>query len=118
MATAKRVHTWRQRHPEEYLAYRKKRQLELRNIIDSAKDVPCADCSIRYPSYVMTFDHVRGVKSFSLGRVARYWSISLKKLLDVIAKCDVVCSNCHAIRTFSRRDDLYGGANGDEDTAS
>ena len=28
--------------------------------------------------------------------------ISLKKLSSEIAKCDIVCSNCHSLRTFQR----------------
>lgn len=69
-------------------------------IIYEAKSVPCADCGVSYPPYVMDFDH-RGdqpkVADISKMRVA-----ATQKVLDEIAKCDVVCSNCHRIRTFKR----------------
>lgn len=29
-------------------------------------------------------------------------------LPEEIAKCEVVCANCHAIRTFDRKADQYG----------
>lgn len=69
--------------------------------IRQAKDQPCVDCGVQYPYYVMQFDH-RGEepKRFALGRAsARSWAACLAE----IAKCDVVCANCHAERTHQRR---------------
>lgn len=77
-------------------AQRAKRDLGQVEII-VAKDKPCADCGVSYPHYVMDFDHVRGKKlcNVSSGRFHR----SMKRLLDEIAKCDVVCANYHRERT-------------------
>jgi len=47
----------------------------------------------------MQFDHVRGVKSFGIG--GRVTS-RVETLAAEIAKCDVVCANCHAERTHGR----------------
>ena len=73
-----------------------------RTIRDAAKDVPCKDCGNRFPSYVMDFDHIpeRGKKCFALsdGSGKRMPENRLRK---EIAKCDVICANCHRIRTFS-----------------
>ncbi len=72
-----------------------------RQVIIDAKNRPCMDCGNVYPSYVMDFDHRPDeVKSFTIG-----WGVgrNLDMLLLEIAKCDVVCSNCHRIRTFTRR---------------
>ena len=64
------------------------------------KDVPCAECGNRFPSCCMDFDHVRGKKSFTVGMSSnRSW----KSVLKEIAKCDIVCANCHRIRTTQRR---------------
>lgn len=75
---------------------RRMRNLEL---VQAKKAIPCTDCGIQYPPYVMDFDHLRD-KSFnismSLGR-------SPDLLLMEIEKCDVVCANCHRIRTHERR---------------
>ena len=56
------------------------------------------DCGQSYPSYVMDLDH-RGDK---VRNVARMVSLGLGEatVLAEIAKCDVVCSNCHRLRTF------------------
>jgi hypothetical protein len=71
-----------------------------RAIISAAKDKPCADCEVRYPVHVMDFDHVRGAK---VAAVSRMTSLSIAAVRKEIAKCDVVCSNCHRERTHQRR---------------
>lgn len=70
-------------------------------LVREAKSVPCADCGGHYPYYVMEFDHVRGVKKFRISR-ANTHTHSLGVLRTEIAKCEVVCANCHHIRTWSR----------------
>lgn len=65
----------------------------LRDIKDST---PCADCNIQYPYYVMDFDH-RENKSFNISVGANLYG--LEKILAEVAKCDVVCANCHRERT-------------------
>lgn len=74
-------------------------QQETRKIIDKIKDKPCADCGHRFPSVVMDFDHVDPTsKLFSIAnRMAR--TVSLEVLLAEISKCEVVCANCHRLRT-------------------
>ena len=70
-----------------------------RAIINEAKDRPCMDCDVGYPPYVMDFDHVRGTKRFTIGS-DRGLTSNLDELRAEIAKCDVVCANCHRERTF------------------
>ena len=70
-----------------------------RQLVRDAKSVPCMDCGESYPHYVMDLDHVRGEKRFMLSQA---YSQSTEDVLNELAKCDVVCSNCHRIRTFNR----------------
>lgn len=64
---------------------------------------PCADCNLFYPYYVMDFDHIDGTtKEFNISRMAAD-SHNREKILEEIDKCDLVCSNCHRIRTHERR---------------
>jgi lysyl-tRNA synthetase class I len=49
----------------------------------------------------MDFDHVRGRKHKNVSELID--SLSKKKIDEEIAKCEVVCSNCHRIRTHNRR---------------
>ena len=74
----------------------------LKDFLRQAKDVPCLDCQQRFPHYVMQFDHVRGKKEFGLGDIHRH-KPSLERVEAEVAKCEVVCANCHAIRTYTRR---------------
>ena len=62
---------------------------------------PCVDCKVQYPYYVMDFDHVRGRKHKNVSELIS--SLSKKKIDEEIAKCEVVCSNCHRIRTHERK---------------
>ena len=60
---------------------------------------PCADCGQQYPHYVTDFDHVRGVKR---AKVAECTNCSWRVFLEELIKCDLVCANCHRLRTFDR----------------
>lgn len=82
----------------------RKEQIKERNrafIQSVKKDVPCADCKNIFPPYVMDFDHVEK-KEFGISRAA-VSMVSLERLAEEIVKCDLVCANCHRIRTFNRR---------------
>lgn len=70
-----------------------------RELLRLAKDNPCADCGREYPYYVMDFDHARGTKRFE---IRAGLTKTVRMLLSEIAKCDVVCSNCHRERTHQR----------------
>lgn len=70
-----------------------------RAVAREAKSRPCADCGVAYPYYVMQFDHL-GDKSFNIG--TRGATGGRARLAAEIAKCQVVCANCHAERTFQR----------------
>ena len=93
-----------EQHKEYYLALQKKRVELHRQMIREAKNVPCADCGRRYPHYVMDFDHRPGEKKcFNVSIAAGQPRLSWAKLAAEIAKCDVVCANCHRERTHQRR---------------
>jgi hypothetical protein len=83
--------------------------LNARTFIDGYKNKPCADCGAAHPPWMMDFDHVTGEKSFNVSAGVCFGK---KKLLEEIAKCDVVCSNCHRNRTFMRRQDTRRAAIG------
>jgi hypothetical protein len=60
----------------------------------------CADCGYNANPIALDFDHVRGDKVCDVSK-AKLRSMAL--LVDEIAKCEVVCANCHRIRTDERR---------------
>lgn len=72
----------------------------------------CADCGLKSPHpEIYDFDHLPGSK--------KKWNIALlinkgtmDQLVAEIAKCEVVCSNCHRIRTSSRPGNKFGRDSG------
>lgn len=78
-----------------------KQKRSIRQFINSLKDIPCMDCNQKYPPYAMDFDHRPGTrKQFNISTGGP--GVSRTILLAEIAKCDIVCSNCHRIRTHNR----------------
>lgn len=72
-----------------------------RAYVDGKKSVPCVDCGGNFPPYVMEFDHKRD-KSRNVSIMAgQGWSLS--SIDEELSKCDVVCANCHKVRTYLRR---------------
>jgi hypothetical protein len=72
------------------------------NFLDWLKGVPCADCGVKFPPVCMDFDHVRGKKLFNLSDAkAVAWDI--ERIQAEVMKCEVVCSNCHRLRTQKRQ---------------
>jgi NAD-dependent dihydropyrimidine dehydrogenase PreA subunit len=62
----------------------------------------CFDCGAMLPHYVLEFDHKPEFEKInSPYRVMK--DLGLKKAWEEIAKCDVVCANCHRIRTYERK---------------
>jgi len=90
----------RERHIRNVRLLKQRQEVVNRRIIQQAKDVPCGDCGCRYPPWVMDFDHVRGRKA---GNVGEMLSAGTPALQREIAKCEVVCANCHRQRTHDRR---------------
>lgn len=65
---------------------------------------PCTDCGHAFHPVAMHWDHLPGrSKTADLAALARRGS--RKRVLDEIAKCELVCANCHAIRSHRRREE-------------
>lgn len=79
-------------------ASQKRRDLR-RWVYDLKEATPCTDCGKSYPYYVMDFDHLAD-KKILISKVVN--SGSWKQTKGEIAKCEIVCLNCHRIRTFNR----------------
>jgi len=84
-----------------------KRKAELYKYLRTLKEnSPCADCGSYYPYYVMDFDHVRGKKHANVMELVP--TLSRKKIDEEVAKCEIVCSNCHRERTHFRKQKKAG----------
>jgi hypothetical protein len=66
------------------------------------KENPCVDCGGRFHPAAMTFGHRPGTKKVNdLATLAISGCTGLFE--EELSKCDLVCSNCHAVRTYLRR---------------
>jgi endogenous inhibitor of DNA gyrase (YacG/DUF329 family) len=68
----------------------------------SLKSQPCTDCKKNYPICCMEFDHVRGKKIHNIGSMFAH-TYSRETIELEIAKCELVCANCHKVRTRNRK---------------
>ncbi len=76
---------------------------ERRKWLEKIKDRPCIDCGVKYPPYIMDFDHKDGVvKIASISWLALHNTSNLEVIKLEIAKCELVCANCHRQRTHDR----------------
>lgn len=73
---------------------------EISKFIRSKKEQPCTDCGQEFPHFVMDFDHV-GDKEFNISSAVRFGK-SIDTVTIEIEKCELVCANCHRIRTHAR----------------
>jgi hypothetical protein len=86
------------RYLERRTAYRR----DQGKLLAELRTVPCFDCGRTFPYFVMQFDHrdamtKRYVVTQMVGRAGT------QTILDEVAKCDVLCANCHRERTYQRR---------------
>lgn len=85
--------------------YYEKARARKKNLLDrlnEIKSVPCADCKNSFPPICMDFDHLPEFEKIQdiskmLKRKMAWATIEAE-----VKKCEVVCSNCHRIRTQNR----------------
>jgi hypothetical protein len=93
----------RQRYIDQAAEVKRRLRLERTTfLLEYFATHPCIDCGEPDP-VVLEFDHLRDT-SFDIGQklLHRNW----QAILDEIAKCEVVCANCHRRRTARRRGTL------------
>ena len=91
---------WYRANRERVFQRKSEKKARLRALVQQAKQRPCADCGVEYPYYVMDFDHVEGEKAMIVSDLVNFGSTT--RLLAELAKCEVVCSNCHRVRSWNR----------------
>lgn len=86
---------------QKYIDQAKARKALLKEEIWELKRQPCLDCGIMYEPWIMQFDHREGEEK--LGTISQWMNENRRnKVYEEIAKCDLVCANCHADRTYQR----------------
>lgn len=68
----------------------------------------CADCGLNPGPDLMQFDHLPelGEKAADISDLTGHWT-SWAKLRAELAKCELVCADCHWHRTLRRKGKVY-----------
>lgn len=82
-------------------ANRERYRNEVDDYLDSVKTKPCADCNKVFHPWIMEFDHVDDNKVTGVAQLRRL-KATLESIKREVAKCQLVCANCHRARTFGR----------------
>lgn len=110
------VRTYSQAHYQEHReSYIRRAKASNHLVIEAKRAIvarmrcqPCHDCRGTFPPYCMEFDHrsgrdATGRNSPEAIANAKNSNHSVSRLEAELARCDVVCANCHAIRTHQRK---------------
>jgi predicted HNH restriction endonuclease len=84
---------FRERHKRMVKQTRERQREAAREVVARAKSYGCSVCTETEPA-CLDFHHVSGSKEFSLGDVMR-GRYSVARIAAELAKCIVVCANCH-----------------------
>lgn len=96
-------HSHYKRNKKHYKARNALQRERTRAFIESLKvGRPCADCGEKFLTICMDFDHVGSSKQFNVSESVSK-GLGKMRILGEISKCELVCSNCHRIRTSVRR---------------
>lgn len=92
----KNVKSWRKLNPKKPSAIRRKQYKRASDYISSTKEGrPCSICNEVFPPCAMDYHHIGN----KIDTVSRSHFKSRKKLDEEIAKCELVCANCHRNET-------------------
>ena len=96
--TIERGDHWRCRETDAEVSKPRHRQRAVvRQVLTGGRCLDCSEDDMR----VLEFDHVRGDKLASIAQLVAT-EANLIRLRNEIAKCEIVCANCHRRRTARR----------------
>ena len=84
----------------------RKRTLYKRDLRAEMEEIGCVDCGEKYPYYMLQFDHLPEFEKVDSPQQLLH-KYGWTKAREEIEKCEVVCANCHCIRTYVRGQNGY-----------
>lgn len=93
----------RAKHISNNTRYNSDRRKKIKKLIGDLKiGQGCMDCGYNAHPEALEFDHISDNKLFSVSHAIRM-GFGLEKIMLEIDKCELVCANCHRVRTYNRR---------------
>ncbi len=107
----KRRRIWKEHYHKYGSKYRERavernRKLKIKHkklLLEYLNDKSCKICGVSDPR-VLEFDHIDSTtKSFTIARGISSLLLSWPKILVEIEKCQILCANCHKIKTAEQQ---------------
>ncbi|MGC2237095.1 MAG: hypothetical protein WA584_13095 [Pyrinomonadaceae bacterium] len=94
---------WYQENKAKHITYVRNRDKKIKTWLKEYKaTLKCEICEENHPA-CLDFHHINpNEKEFALGRVNKF--LSVKLLQKEIAKCQVLCSNCHRKEHYKQKE--------------
>lgn len=93
---------WVEDNKEEHYRRIKDNRDALRAEVTTYKENnPCTDCGGYFAGCAMDFDHINDDKFMGIAKMVSLYG--RKRIWEEIAKCELVCANCHRVRTYTRK---------------
>lgn len=88
-------------YKERMRGHSQSRYSRVKSILNKIKlDLGCVECGYREHPAALDFDHLEGhPKSFTIGQNVNHSDV---EIIEEVCKCQVVCANCHRVRTSKR----------------
>lgn len=87
---------WYAKNAKKKIGWQRRRRLEIRRWFRALKaTMACEECGERSPECLHFHHRDPATKCFSLGQAAATGNLSKRRILAEIAKCRVLCANCH-----------------------
>jgi len=88
---------------KRYSRVRQRQSANRKLVADIKMKRGCVDCGYNAHSEALHFDHIN--PDLKTGRVSTMLSqVRFNRILEEIAKCEVRCANCHAVKTMRDMD--------------
>lgn len=92
---------WWQANKETQKERVKENTRKFKEKVAALKMFPCMDCGFTPVHHSqMDWDHIQGDKLSNVSQLSQLGSLS--KVLEEVSKCELVCANCHRLRTATR----------------
>ena len=92
---------WNKANPEKRKAAAHARYEIRHAALNQMKSHPCMDCGGKFSPCAMDFDHRPG--EIKVGSIAILMAGGrMTAMKEEVKKCDLVCANCHRVRTYNR----------------
>ena len=84
----------------------RERRIKTQKYIDEIKNQGCIKCNLKNEDHpcIFHFDHIE--KKNKVNSVGRLSKDSLKRVIEEIKFCQILCANCHKIKTLEENDSL------------